>query len=102
MNIFPLTDCLVRSIPPAEFICIAIRCFPLPRSCPLLSEIFPITVKENVPPHPTAGNDGNHGEREPVGTAKDVDGRKELVGGKTEGGDVVADGGMNPVPGPPN
>jgi hypothetical protein len=68
----------------------------------LLSEIFPIMVKENVPPQATDGIDGNHGEREPVGTAKDVDGRKELVGGKTEGGNVVADGGMNPVPGPPN
>jgi len=55
-----------------------------------------------VPPHDIAGTDGNQGERDPVGIANEVEGRKELVGGNTEGGNVVADGGKNPVPGPPD
>jgi len=55
-----------------------------------------------VPPQDIAGTDGNQGERDPVGIANEVEGRKELVGGNTDGGKVVADGGKNPVPGPPD
>lgn len=99
-------------MPPAELICIAILCLPLPLLAPPLlsedesllewSETFPTTVNENVPPQEIAGRDGNQGERDPVGIAKEVEGRKENVGGKTEAGNVVAEGGKNPVPGPPN
>jgi hypothetical protein len=48
-----------------------------------------------VPPQDIAGTDGNQGERDPVGIANEVEGRKELVGGNTDGGKVVADGGKN-------
>ena len=89
-------------MPPAELICMAILCLPLPLSTPLWSETCPITVNENVPPQDIAGTDGNQGERDPVGIANEVEGRKELVGGNTDGGKVVADGGKNPVPGPPD
>jgi hypothetical protein len=47
-----------------------------------------------VPPHDTAGIDGNHGDRDPVGIANDVDGRNDCVGGNTEAGNVVCGGGI--------
>ena len=42
-------------MPPAELICMAILCLPLPLSTPLWSETCPITVNENVPPQDIAG-----------------------------------------------
>jgi hypothetical protein len=67
-------------MPPAELICIAILFLPLlllfpPIELEVWSETFPITVKENVPPQDIAGIDGNHGERDPVGIAKEVEGK---------------------------
>src|SRR5690242_5541214 len=55
--------------------------------------VSPTIVNVNVPLHVIAGNDGNHGDRDPVGIANDVGGRNDCVGGNTEGGNVVCTGG---------
>lgn len=56
-------------------------------------ETSPTMVRENVPPHPMAGSDGNQGERfvDPDDVPKGSGPKAEapvVVGGNTEGGNV--------------
>jgi hypothetical protein len=62
-------------------------------------ETSPTTVSEKVPPQAIAGIDGNHGDKdgdeELDEVAIDVGGKSDCVGGNTEGGNVVCEGGRN-------
>jgi hypothetical protein len=71
-------------------------------------ETSPTIVSENVPPQPIAGNEGNHGEKEPdelPDEPEEVEVKAEVVGGNTEAGNVVVcigkkdEPGWNTVPG---
>jgi hypothetical protein len=110
LYILPEMEFLSREVPPAAITCMAIVCLSLslesllPSSLlflefepllPLLLLASPTIVNVNIPLHVIAGNDGNHGDRDPVGIANDVGGRNDCVGGNTEGGNVVCTGGNN-------
>ena len=65
-------------------------------------ETSPTIVSENVPPQAIAGNEGNHGEKEPdevPDEPEEVEVKAEVVGGNTEPGNVVVCIGKKVVPG---
>jgi hypothetical protein len=56
---------------------------------PEVEEKSPTIVSENVPPQAIDGNEGNHGEKDPVEVPSEDEDKAEVVGGNTEGGKVV-------------